>query len=84
MARRFKPVPGPFGGIDEAATHEAFERFMGGPDRAFRLLHLYQESSPAPGMFVTSPGLSREDVFRRKAANRGFKPEEVEALLEIQ
>lgn len=55
---------------DENEDHTAFERYVGGPDRAFQLLYLYQRCD--------------EGVFREAAKRRGYSDNEIEALLAIQ
>lgn len=71
----FQPVMGAFG-IDERATTEAFEQYVGGVDRAQRMLSLYRSSFPTSCE-------SRAQVFNKRAAKEGFSSEEINAFWRV-
>lgn len=74
MKKRFEPIyHSPFGNrvLDERATHEAFEDYMGGVDRAFRILHVWQDS------------YNSLHKFEIKAAREGFTENEIDAFLSL-
>jgi hypothetical protein len=76
MSKTFKPIPGPFGHIDEAATTQAFEEFMGGVSRAQQILRVWNNSYPS---------YRREKIqnFISAAGREGFKSEEISAFLSL-
>ena len=61
-------VAGPFGGCDEQAETDAYERLCGGVSRAQRLFRLYIEHKRNPGR------------FERVAQDAGFTEQQVAAL----
>lgn len=77
--------PSPFDtGCDEAAEHKAFEDLCGGPSRAFRLLHVWQNTSPSVWHVGDPYYKSRNEIFRRKAKREGFSDTEINAFLHLQ
>lgn len=84
MAKRFKPVPGPFGfGNDEQATQDAFVDFVGGSTRADKLSRISQNSYPHGTNDMDPYYKSRAEVFRLKAKLEGFTDEEVDAFISL-
>jgi len=89
MKKKFKPIyHSPFGNtvLDERATHEAFEDYMGGATRAFRILWIYQNSystgNPISSGYYKNYK-SKEEVFKVKAAREGFDKNEIDAFLSL-
>ena len=84
MARKFRPVPSPFGfGRDEKATHEAFVAFVGGIDRADRLLTIWRNSYEGIRPSPFARAATKVKMFRRKATAEGFRKREIEAFLSL-
>lgn len=82
--RKFRPVPSPFGvGTDERATHQKFIEFIGGTERADRLLRIWKDSFPGIRTSAFEKPPSKEQVFRRKAKAEGFTDGEIEAFLSL-
>lgn len=78
-------VPSPFGtGCDEQAENDAFEQLCGGHVRAFRLLHLWQDTYATPWPPGHMYYKTKEQVFRAKAKRDGFTDEQVEAFFHLQ
>jgi len=82
--KKFKPVKGPFGGIDEQATVDAFEDYVGGVENAQRLLSIYRNSYPMRGRWGTKDGKSKTEVFCEKAKQDGFDDNDIDAFLMMQ
>lgn len=68
---------------DEATDHAAFEEYVGGIPRAFRLLYCYKNSCAGVhhGWF---PDTTKEENFRSRALRAGFDNMDVDAFLAIQ
>ncbi len=79
----FVPVASPFGGTDEAATHEAFVDFVGGRARAEELSRLHQNSWPGISASPFVPAPTKTEVFTRKAREAGFSQAEIAAFLSL-
>ena len=75
----FKPVSGPFGGIDEQATIEAFKDYVGGNHRLESLWKIARNSYPAPKF--RGGQYSRIEVFKGKALREGFTKNEIDGYL---
>lgn len=69
---------------DEAVDHAAFEQFVGGPDRGFRLLRIYESSQPYRRWTFGPPEMTRAEVFIAKAKQAGYTEAEARALLSLQ
>lgn len=76
--KRFKPTG------DEQADTAAFEEFMGGVERAQRLLGIYKRSGPGVRLRPFDKPPTRAEVFRAQANMAGFTDSEVDALLAMQ
>lgn len=78
-------VKGPFGGCDEQAETDAFERLCGGHERGFRLLRLYQNCR-ADDVFltVTRKARTKNENFRIAAESDGWTREQIAAFLHLQ
>ena len=86
MKQRFQPVTGPFGfGIDERATSEAFEEYVGGRQRAERLLWIWNNSYPSGTAYdkLMGRGSTKEQVFTVKAKREGFSEQDIDAFLTL-
>jgi hypothetical protein len=85
MPKPFQAIPGPFGGTDERATTDAFEDYVGGVQRAQRLLRLYNDSYPFGTEMdrLMGRGKTKNQVFRDRARIDGFKPHEIEAFFVV-
>ena len=90
MAKQpFQTVPGPFsdvlpGTIDEQATQEAFEDYVGGPTKAFRLMNLYREAGYTVNgdkFKICPPKRTQASVFIKMAEREGFTKQQAEAFL---
>jgi hypothetical protein len=80
---QFKPIKDPWGGIDEQATQDAFVDFVGGTSRADYLQYLNNQSFPIGTKydFLYGTGLTKEQVFRKKALNAGYTEKQIDAFL---
>jgi len=83
-SKTFQPVSSPFGiGSDEAATTEAFENFVGGSQRAFRLVNLARvaSNSASGNRFTTDMRrhINPRDLFTKLALREGFTQEQADA-----
>lgn len=66
------------------AMKDPFHQFMGGGGRARKLIELYDTSSATRHEgFSDRYEISREEIFRKKAKDAGFKTFEIDALLDI-
>lgn len=65
-------VQGPFGGCDEQAETDAFERLVGGQTKGFRLMRIWGALYP------------KEQVFRSFAKGEGYTDEQIDAFLHLQ
>ena len=82
MSKTFKAIAGPFGGTDEAATHRAFEEFVGGISSAERILRLWNNTYAIPSGFSTN-GLTKSQVFERVAKREGIPASHIAAFLSL-
>lgn len=78
--KEFKVIKNDFGGIDERATTESFEFFVGGVKRAQRLQYIWSN------LYVTGPphiDLREKKItmFKIRAGHEGFTKEQAEAFL---
>ena len=74
-------------GKDERALTEAFECFVGGPERAFRLMRTYRRAREAASgnrYRLHRKGPTIEDIFRKLALRNGFTDEQANAYLHIR
>lgn len=71
---------------DEALETAKFEELVGGSDRAFRLLRIYQNSYPSGTEYdrLFGHGMTREQVFRKTAISNGFTNRQINAFLNLQ
>jgi hypothetical protein len=85
MAKTFKAIPGPFGGVDEQATTDAFEQFVGGVRKAQHLLYLYNNSYPHGTEMdrLMGKGRTKDQVFRTKAKREGFTDAHINAFFVV-
>ena len=78
----------PFGGgKDERELTEAFERFVGGPERAFRLMHIYERAKRATSgnrYRLHRRGPTAEEIFRKLALRNGFTDDQTSAYLDVR
>jgi len=85
--KRFKHIKNEFGLVDEQATQEAFETFVGGINRAERLVWLWNNSYPSgtayDRMFRANSYQSKENIFKNKAKREGFADEQIKAFLSL-
>lgn len=81
--KKFKTIPSPFGTLsyDERKTTEAFEDFMGGPDRARQIERIWADTYPSPHTNISPYYKTKKEIFRQKAEDAGFTAEEIEAFL---
>jgi len=73
----FQPIPSPFGTpgmTDEQATQDAFIEYVGGTNRAECLERLWYNTYPSSGM-------TKEQLFRRKAKKERFTNMEIDAFM---
>lgn len=71
--------------IDEAALTAQYEDECGGPDRAFRLLRLFQsctEPSAYDKLYHKAP--SAREKFVKRATAEGWSKKAINLLLELQ
>ena len=85
----FVEVPdAPFGrGKDEGALTEAFESFVGGPERAFGLMRLYgraREATSGNGYRLQGGCPTSEAIFRGLALRHGYTDEQATAYLDVR
>ena len=66
--------------------HEDFERMVGGPDRAFRLLRLYTASKEAASSreFTIRRMPTLMQIFRHTARDEGYTMDQIVAFLALQ
>jgi hypothetical protein len=71
---------------NEEEENAAFEELCGGPRRAFKLLHIYQDSYPSGTELdrLYGQGKSKVEVFKAYARREGFSDEQVAAFLKLQ
>lgn len=69
-------VQSPFGGCDEQAETDAFERLVGGPTMGFRLLNIWRN--------CYAPVRTKSDIFRIRAKMNGYTDEQIDAFLHLQ
>jgi hypothetical protein len=78
----------PFGrGKDEQALTEAFEHFVGGPERAFGLMRLYgraKRTASGNRYRLHRKGPTVEEVFRQSALRNGYTDEQATAYLDVR
>ena len=80
----FVPVPSPFGTpgmIDERASTEAFEEYVGGVANAQRLLQIWGTCYDVPAW---KRGTDKVSTFRGKVVRAGFTIEDADAFLSLQ
>jgi hypothetical protein len=75
----FKPVPGPFGGMDEQATIEAFEEYIGDYQRLLKLWRIARECYPMPK--YPNGQYTRIEVLKMRAKRDGFTENEINGYL---
>jgi hypothetical protein len=85
----YQEVPdAPFGrGKDERALTEAFEQFVGGPERAFRLMRIHGRARGVTSgnrYRLHRKGSTTEKLFVRFARSEGFSEDEVRAYLDVR
>lgn len=73
----------------EQDRHQAFEELCGGPTRAFRLLHIWQNTYDNRTEWDRlGSGISKQEAkeqkFRRSAKREGYTDQEIDAFLELQ
>lgn len=72
---------------NEQEQHQAFENLCGGPDKAFRLMRIWEETSnPVGGTFILSPQekeAKRLQNFKNRATANGFSTKQINAYLEL-
>lgn len=71
---------------DEQQAHEEFEQLVGGPEKGFRLLRLYESATQAASgnKFTLQILPSARAIFRKRAKEAGYSLEQIEAFLELQ
>jgi len=72
----------------EQDRHEAFEELVGGPTRAFRLLHMWQNTYDNRTAYdrlgsKVSQQEAKERKLRRRATSDGYTDAEIDAFLEL-
>ena len=87
MSKTFRPISGPFGGVDEMKTQEAFVDFLGSVQRAERLMQIsnssYSCGTEYDRVFKTGFSRTKGEVFRAKAKREGFTDAEIDAFLSL-
>ena len=76
MAKIFQVIKGTFGGIDEQATTDYFESFVGGVNRAQLLFSIWKNVYEYPA--------KRIKYFRDRAEHERFTKEQIDAFLIIK
>lgn len=74
--------------IDEQSRHEEFEDACGGPDRAFRLMRIWEDcANPVGGTFPLSPSekaKKRLEIFARRANGERYTAKQISLFLNLQ
>ena len=68
---------------DEQKETDEFEALCGGVEKAQRLFRIYKDSYGTSGGWG-QPGLSKDQVFIRRAVSEGFSQRQANALLDLQ
>lgn len=70
---------------DEQAAHEEFEQLVGGPERGFRLMRLYESArqSASGNRFTLQKMPSAEEIFRKRAKQDGYTDKQITAFLNL-
>ena len=84
--KKFQVIKDEWGRMDESATQEAFEFYVGGVKRAESLLHLWNTSYPIGTRydFLYGRGKTKVDVFYNKAKSEGYTEEEIDAFMLLE
>jgi hypothetical protein len=70
---------------DEGIRTQIFEDLVGGPDRGYRLLRIYQHCGSCRDQYTAKRfRKNREEYFRRTAKDEGYTDEQIDAFLELQ
>ena len=71
---------------DEATEHAAFEKLVGGSEKAFRLLYLYCNSFPTGTEYdrLFKRGRTKEQSFILAARDERFPETHINAFLALQ
>jgi len=72
---------------DEQAEHEAFEELVGGPERGFRLMRMWQSTANPSTYEILSESEKaklRLRNFRIRADREGYSAEQIDSFLALQ
>lgn len=76
---------------NEREQHQSFEDLCGGPNKAFRLMRLYQECPNSSNLLYPNPSdapkhwnvKNKAQIFRDRAKREGYTDEQVNAYLDL-
>jgi len=73
--------------MNEQEKTDLFERIVGGPQKGFQLMRIYEKACQDhnPRAMFPSPRFdSAEDLFRARAQGRGYTARQIESFLDLQ